>query len=317
MSPEVIDGLLNEESILERVKVQDLLAVASGARPASVVTVPAELPEAAQLGREIDRQFYAHMEGRDHDPYDPIARLVGRAVDRVRKKVLTEIKYKTEALNNIVVENLKDAAGYRALKKFVEELGLRVEVEISRPTIQEMYLMTSADLALDVRELGRLRRDLRHMALRNPVPHGPVHRRLFPEESSLEFTRAAGRLLGYPACCIERYGFDQASVTLPAEERASGQITRGRAAGEEPDPFAYFTRDFFPCDPRCPEASAMGHRVHHALKELSNRAAEFYRRQLHENVELVVRYPEIIQEHIARLQEHARAAGGGKVGPAG
>lgn len=308
----VVERLLNSSDVLERVKLQNLLAVATGVRPAAVVAVPAELPEGPQLSAEIDRQFYAHMQGRDLDAHDPLARLLERAVDRVRKKLLTEIKYKTEALNNIVVEIVKKAAGYQALKKFIDELGLRLEVEVNRPTIHELYLITTAGQALDVRELGRLRRDLRYASVRKPILHGPPHRRLFPEECSPEFTRMAGRLLGYPDCCIERFGFDQASVALSAQERASEQIIQGRAAGEEPDAFAYFANSFFPCDPRCPQASATGHRLHQALAGLSSRAAETYRQQLDENVELVVAYPELISEHMARLKQQAGLAGGGK-----
>lgn len=310
----VVERLLQSPDVLERVKMQNLLAVATGVRPASAVAVPSELPEGMQLSAEIDRQFSAHMQGRDHDPYDPFARLLGRAVDRVRKKLLTELKYKTEALNNIVVENVKQAPGYQALRKFINELGLRLEVEVNRPTIQELYLITSVEQALEVRELGRLRRDLRYASVRNPMLQGPPHRRLFPEEGSPEFTRMAGRLLGYPDCCVERYSFDQSSVTMSAQERASEQIIQGRAAGEEPDAFAYFANSFFPCDPRCPQASAAGHRLHQALAVLSGRAAEVYREQLDENVELVVAYPELIREHMAHLRQQAGLAGGGRFG---
>jgi len=311
----VVERLLHSSDVLERVKLQSLLAVATGARPAAVVAVPAELPEGAQLSVQIEHQFHEHMQGRDQDPYDPLARLLGRAVDRVRKKLLTEIKYKTEALNNIVVDNVKKARGYQALRKLVDELGLSLEIEVNRPTIQELYLITGAEQALEVRELGRLRRDLRYASVRNPILQGPPHRRLFPEECSPEFTRLSGRLLGYPDCCIERYSFDQSSVTLSAQERASEQIIQSRAAGEEPDAFAYFAHSFFPCEPRCPQASAAGHRLYQALEGLSARAAETYRRQLDENLELVVAYPELIQEHMAHLKRQAMLAGGGKSGP--
>jgi hypothetical protein len=308
---EVVARLLADDRVLDRVKVEDLLAVATGARPAAMVVVPAELPDGRELGAEIDRRFWAHMQGRDLDPYDPVARVLGKVVDRVRKKALSELKYKNEVLHNTFFDVLHHAASYLALREHAQALDLRVELEENRPTIQEFYILHNVEQVLDMREIGQTRRDLRHAALRRPQVYGPAYYRVFPEEASPEFGRLVGRVLGYPDCCIDRYGFDRSSVSLPVEVRASEQISKARAAGDEPDPYAYFTRDFFPCDPHCPQAAAIGHRVHAALGEVSEAAARLYERLLGENVQTVLEYPDVIRMHAHDLEQRARRAGGG------
>lgn len=78
---------------------------------------------------------------------------------------------------------------------------------------------------------------------------------------------AEGTLLGYPPCCIA-WAVELREAGRPFEREALAALVREECvaeAGEEdgvpPPSLAYFTFEFYPCDPRCPEAEAVGQHV--------------------------------------------------------
>ena len=130
---------------------------------------------------------------------------------------------------------------------------------------------------------------------------------MFPEEHNAAFLRKA-EILGFPVCCIERYIFDRNSGVLSPEVRASYQIAHSDRP-EDVDIHAYFTKDFFPCQPDCEEAAAMGRAIHEALSQVDPDLAGKYQEHLNSNMNLVRQYPDIIQNRLARLQQEAKQQG--------
>jgi hypothetical protein len=115
-----------------------------------------------------------------------------------------------------------------------------------------------------------------------------------------------GTLLGYPACCIERYAADRVSG-VNVEQRAADQIAVVRGEGGTPSTFAYFAKDFFPCRPDCPDAVAIGTRFHDALTTLHEPLGAAYRRRVRGNLDTVEHYPELIRAHQEKLQSRLAA----------
>lgn len=287
--------LWRDNRLLKTVKLQDLLAVATGARKAALIILPAELPDAAELGIEIDRRFYEAVGEGDGDR---VGRAFKRSLQKIKSKFVSETAYKKSLMNRIFVEEVQSAESYKSLRKWVRELGLRGEVEECRPTVHELYLAQDADGILDIREVARLRKECRKIALRTRRPS----RNVFPEDGFPEFGQQVGRLLGYPDCCIKRYTFDRTSVVLTAEERASQQITDNL---EKINCFTYFTRDFIPCFPDCEDAAAQGKAIYEAINAVAPELGEAYIAQLEANRERVLQFPEMIKAHVRELKERS------------
>ncbi len=91
---------------------------------------------------------------------------------------------------------------------------------------------------------------------------------------------------------------------MSPEQRASDQLVN-LEKDEEYNPYAYFTKDFFPCQPDCDMAAQMGKEIHDALKAIDPHIAEEYLSYLSQNVDLVRQYPEIIQKKIELLERVA------------
>ena len=297
LSTEQAHRLWNDNQLLKTVKLQDLLAVASGARKAALIILPAELPDAAELGMQIDKRYYAAL-GEGDDDGDQLSRALRRSLSKLKAKFQSETAFKKSLMSRVFVEVVQSSDSYKALRRWVRELKLRGEVEEARPTVHELYVAGNADTVLDIKDIGRLRRECRKAALRT----GRAHRNVFPEDGFPEFGQHVGRLLGYPDCCIERYTFDRSSVVLTAEERASQQITDNPG---KVDALTYFTRDFIPCLPNCGKAAEQGKAIYEGLNSLSEDLGQAYLTQVEANRERVVKFPEMIKAHVRELKERS------------
>ena len=219
-----------------------------------------------------------------------------------RKNQTQEIRYRTQVLRDLYNEVVRKSSSYLEFISWADKLGLlRKELE-SRPTIREIYLFKGAGTARDIEKIKDMRKDIRYDALRHPDLSVPAYARAFPEERKSSYLKELGLLLGYPECCIERYVFDRNSGVITPESRAANQIIHA----EDPDEvisYAYFTKDFFPCQPDCENAVEIGRRIWSALNEISKEVAGEYKKHLYENVALVKQYPEIIQRTINSLEK--------------
>jgi hypothetical protein len=191
--------------------------------------------------------------------------------------------------------------------KWADRLGLKRKELESRPTIREIYFYNDPAVAAELDELQDLRKDIRYNRMKTPPGNAPVYSRAFPEEANGVYLKKLGSILGFPLCCVERYVFDRGSGVLTPEVRASDQLEHMEKP-EDCDPYAYFTKDFFPCQPDCSNASLFGREMRDKLNEIDPEVAEQFAKHLEDNVTLVRQYPEIIQRKIDALEKVAGKA---------
>lgn len=305
MDKSTLEAFMKEEVIPIRVKFDDYLPCVLGVRRAAQIIMPAELPDASILGATIDDRFHDKMAGR-RLPGESLSQfLKGKTGKFWRRNAMKEVQYRTEVLRDLYQDVVVKSHSYRIYMNWIEKLGLKYKELESRPTIREIYIFTDDSVAADLDELQDLRKDIRYEAMHNYDPSAPAYVRAFPEERNSAYLKKLGTILGFPRCCIERYVFDRSSGVLTPEVRASNQL-QGLENPDECDPFAYYTKDFFPCEPDCPEAAKIGREVYEKLREIDPEVAERYKAHLSDNVSLVARYPEIIQEKVNELQKMAK-----------
>lgn len=304
MDKELLREFMNEQIIPERTKFDDYLAVALDVRRASQLISPAELPDASILGATIDERFNRKMAGRKV-PGESFGEFIkGKMGKYWRRNQMQEVRYRLNAIRAIYKDVVEGSHSYQTFIKWAGRLGLSYKELESRPTIREIYLYKDAEVAGELDELQDLRKDIRWEKSRTAGGNQPGYARAFPEEMNPVYLKKLGRLLGFPVCCIERYAFDRESAVLTPEQRASNQLV-GLETPEEFDVFAYFTKDFFPCQPDCDSARELGKVMYEKLAELDLPAAQRYRRHLEDNAALVRQYPEIIRQKIESLEKLA------------
>lgn len=304
MDQQLIREFMDEHVIPFRAKLDDFLPVILGARKAGQMIMPAELPDSGILGTTIDERFRQKMAG-ERLPGETLTNFLKFKAARLRRKnKRRDLRFQLQALRDIYADIVEGSTSYKVYMDWIGRLGLhRKELE-SRPTIREIYIFGDESVAVELEGLQDLRKDIRYSSMRNPDPSAAGTLRVFPEEHHPAFLRKAGTILGFPACCIDRYVFDRGSGVLSPEVRASNQILHSEAP-DDIDRFAYFTKDFFPCQPDCPEAAKIGRAIYEALRTVDEGLSDDYLKHLEGNVALVKQYPEIIQQRIANLQREA------------
>lgn len=313
MDRQLLREFMTVDIIPARVKFDDYLSVALGVRRASQVVFPAELPDAMILGATIDDRFQQKMRG-GRLPGESLSQFFKGKIGKYwRRSEIQEIRYRTEVLRDLYEDVVVRSHSYGVFISWMDRLGLKRKELESRPTIREMYLFTDPSVLDELEELQDMRKDIRYNQMKVADPSVPAYARAFPEERDSGYLKKLGTLLGFPQCCIDRYIFDRESGVLTPESRASNQLL----SLENPDecnPFSYFAKDFFPCQPDCPQAAAIGKKMYEALLELDQDVAREYRKHLDENIELVRNYPEIIRKKIELLEQiSGKSREGGKV----
>ncbi|MEX0974339.1 MAG: hypothetical protein WD024_03170 [Bacillota bacterium] len=291
-----------EEAIPLKVKFDDYLPVALGVRRASQIIVPAELPDASILGSTIDERFRHKMSGHRLPGESLQTYFKGKVGKYWRRNQAQEVRFRMDSLREMYSDVVENSHSYQTFTKWMDKLGLRRKELESRPTIREVYLYTDPSVPAELDELQDMRKDIRYERLRGPMGTTPLYSRAFPEELHTAYLKKLGSVLGFPLCCIDRYAFDRDSAVLSPEVRASNQLEHMENP-DEYDAFAFYTKDFFPCQPDCASAAETGRLMYQKLAEISPEIAEKFRQHLDENVDLVRRYPEIIQKKIEALEK--------------
>jgi hypothetical protein len=301
MDYDVLKQFLKEPVIPMACKFGDYLPVLLDVRQVSQIVVPAELPDAAVLGATIDNRFRSTIDGTGTSQESLVQQLKRKASRLGRKDKAKETRMKSDLLRELYTEVVENSVSYKVYMEWIEKLGLEKKILESRPTIREVYIFKDISLAVELEELQDMRKDIRWDFLRAHDRSVPPTFWAFPEELSPAFLRKLGDLLGYPACCIDRYIFDRSSGILSPEVRAANQIIHAESP-EEVDKFAYFTKDFFPCQPDCERAAEIGRNMYERVKRLDADLGELYLEYLSDNVNLIRQYPEIIEEKARRLE---------------
>jgi len=288
-------ALLGEKNLQPQTLLENYLSVALSLRKCSLMTIPAEFPDAEAIAKAVDLACI-------HD-----YRRVSLETDaRKKAKLIQEFKDK---LREACQEKIKSSLSYRSHVTWVGGLSLQVlEAEV-RPTIQELFFYNDMDTKRRLEELSTSRTLFRKKFLRDlrePLPRSTV---AYPEEYSSDYVLGIGELLGYPKCCIEAYVQGRTRGNVLAEQRASRQIQTGRSQGVEPELYAYFVKDFIPCIPTCSNATAAGRKLYEGFSHFDNRLGEFYIQCLRANVSDVESYAERIEAHKERMKAQAQQLG--------
>lgn len=291
ISRPIVDELIDDGRVLDRVKVELYLPVLLGLRHCAIVELPASLPDGLELAKQVDESC--------RDDYQ----LVLEEPDPAKKWPLIE------ALKNNLQkgfdEKVMSSQSYLALAHWENKLGLKRYMVALRPTIREIYIYRSMGDWWTIRRLVQNRLSLRKQAIRNPK-----YREIaaFPEEFVPEYLRSTGQLLGYPNCCVEAYVQDRVGNTV-AEIRLSNQLHSLRDQGNVPEPYSFFARDFYPCQPECHEAEKNGVQLLQTLADLDKRLGDTYRKCLEQNMAYVENYGAYVAQHIADFNQRLRETG--------
>ncbi len=288
----IIDEFINDNKILNRVKVEDYLSVYLELRPCSFFTIPAELPNANEIGRKIDEEcrqdLILIMGTRDLG-------LRGEMIIKLRNKIRKLMKkyvFKSEI--------------FKAHERWAKILDLKMKIEEVRPSIYEVFLYRDSSIGKRLKKLFKIRHDIRKAILRLKPLTLPPSLLVYPEELSKIYVTELGELLGYPKCCIERYAEDRNS-NIYVEERASKQIRELKLSGGSPNIYAYFVNGFIPCSPTCSNAIAKGKEIYEALNKLNPKAGEFYLKCLKSNMNIVENYPQLISKYRREINSRAKS----------
>jgi hypothetical protein len=287
MDPGLLDAFLDEPLVLPKSKLEAFLAPSLGLRPASQVTIPAELPYGPQLGQRIDAVV---------KPY--LAKLQAITDPRARAKAVQSIKKMLEESFEAIVE---EADSYKAYYRWADEFGLRNNQIKVRPTVHELYLFKEKGTGGKIRKLMNDRAKIRRKTQRRPGPNVDPIRFAYPEEYDEKWLLRNGDLLGYPQCCVRSYARDRVNG-INVEARAARQLIE-TIKETDVDTHVYFTGFFFPCSPKCENALSRGHEWADAFTGLDPRLTGLYEKVLLTNTELVLRQPELIQKYLSQFKK--------------
>ncbi len=243
------------------------------------------------MGRKIDELCMEDFQAVLNATADKKGVLIRKLKNKIRES------FKKMVLASIV---------YKVHKEWSRKLLLQTyDVEV-RPSIHELYLFKDPKVK---KELAKLR-DIRNVARERVALSRDISKRrtssAFAEELSVDYLVSVGKLLGYPSCCVERYVHDRQYEETNVEMRASRQVNELRKKIEEPDVYAYFARNFFPCEPRCQSASEIGRKTLDLLSEVDPKFGDVYFKGIRRNFEMVERYPELIRQFREKLKKKAQ-----------
>jgi len=287
--------LLQEKNLRPQAVLENYLSVAMNLRECSLITIPAEFPDADAIARAIDLACV-------HD----CRRIISETNIGKRAKLIQKFKNK---LRKVCREKTGNSPSYMSHVAWVSRLGLQVfEVEV-RPTIWELFFCNDMDARRRLEELSTVRASFREKFLRDA--HEPLPRSVlaYPEEYLPDYVLRIGELLGYPKCCSEEYVQGRRKGNVLAEERASRQIKVGRAESVQPEPFVYFVKDFIPCTPTCSNAAAIGRRLYEEFSRFDNKLGEFYTQCLKANLASIESCAERIEAHKEKMKAQAQQLG--------
>jgi hypothetical protein len=281
-----LNKFLEDGYILPRIKIENFLFVSLGLRPCSLMTLPAELPDANAIGGAIDEQV--------------LPKLGGLRLEQDLKKKLRMIDALKKEMRIAYEENVKGSEQYKSHKFWIKQLGIRSITMSVRPTVEELYIFKENDIGKSLSRLMKDRERYRAEAMASVKPGMDKARFVYPEEFKASWLKEIGNILGYPECCIEAYASDR-EEGRNVEARASQQLKEAEERGVV-DPFTYSIGYFFPCSPSCGKAQAKGASYRKGLVELLPSLGELYDEFVAKNMERVRHQPEIIEQYKARAE---------------
>ena len=282
------EELLDESFLTDHVKTEAYLMVVLGVRPCALVTIPAELPDGAELGREIDLLCAEDLRRVTEAPAEKkplfIPKLRSRIQGSFRKVVFS-------------------SAAYKAHVGWSRKLSLQtLDVEV-RPSIHELYLFKNLAVGKQLKRLIALRAAARKEFAFSKGFVGTRTNLAYAEELSADYLHSAGKLLGYPPCCVKTYADDRLGGGVNVETRASTQLRQIDEGARQPSVYAYFARNFFPCHPQCRNAIEIGRSALHHLTDVNPKLGAIYFECMRKNAKTVEEYPELTQQYRQKMEK--------------
>lgn len=287
MDGSTLNEFLNDPLVIPKSKLEAFIASYLELRPASQVTIPAELPNGAEMGKRIDEEVRPQL-----------AKLQSIKDMKVRALAVQAVKKLLEQKFEEIVE---ESDSYNAYNNWSERLNLRTNQIKVRPTVHEMYFFKNKSTGKTLRDLVRDREKIRKKVQRKPNPNVDSIRFAYPEEFDKKWLLRNGALLGYPECCVKQYADDRVNG-VNVEARASRQLVDSLKS-EKVDSHVYFTGFFFPCSSMCENALAKGKEWYDAFQSLDERLSGLYENTLLMNAEMVLRQPELINKYLGQFRK--------------
>jgi hypothetical protein len=253
-----------------------------------LVTTPAELPDGAELGRKIDMLCAEDLRRVTEAPTEQKPLLI----PKLRRKI-------QESLRAVVFSS----ASYKAHIDWSRKLSLQtLDIEV-RPSIHELYLFMNPAVGEQLKRLIALRISVRKEHAFSKGFVGTRTNLAYAEELSADYLTSAGKLLGYPSCCVKAYADDRLGGGENAETRASTQLRQMGEGTRQSSVYAYFTRNFFPCQPRCQNAIGIGRSAFQRLTDVNPKLGAVYLECMRKNAETVEKYPELTQQYMQKMEK--------------
>jgi hypothetical protein len=281
--------LLAESLLTDHAKTEGYLTAALAVRPCTMVTIPAELPDGAELGRKIDMLCSEDL------------RKVTEATAEQKPFLILKLRRSIqESYRKVVLSS----ASYRAHLNWAGQLSLRMlDVEV-RPSIHELYLFKNPAVEKQLKRLGALRASAKKQALSKGFV-GTKTNLAYAEELSADYLDCTGKLLGYPSCCVKAYADDRLSGRVNAETRASTELRQIDEKERQFYVYAYFVRNFFPCRPQCQNAIEVGRGALQRLTDVNPKLGAVYLECMTRNAETVMEYPELTKQYKQKMEKTA------------
>jgi hypothetical protein len=287
--------LSKAEEIPMRLRIEVFAMVALGLRPLGLIFLPAELPDGSSIGKAIDQKYQDDLrEG-----------VSGSLVQRLKFTLLAPGKppvvKKKLLLKQAYISMVQDLPAYKALHTWANKLGLGTCAYEVRPSIHELLIYQTSQVRTTLDELMEERLRIKQEAWARATPYTPYALLTYPEEQVPEYLEKLGLLLGYPQCCIKAYLEDRTN-DVNVENRAAADL-QSQVETQVVDAWAYFVKDFFPCQPTCTAAAAAGKKTYGALEKVSPALAEAYLALLKENQDRILSYPVVIAGRLKDLEK--------------
>ena len=282
------EELLDESLLTDHVKTEGYLMVVLGSRPCALVTIPAELPDGAELGREIDLLCAEDLRRVTEAPAEQKPLLIPKLRSRIQ-----------ESFRKVVFSS----ASYKAHVDWSRKLSLQtLDVEV-RPSIHELYLFKNLGVGKQLTRLIALRVAARKEHAFSKGFVGTRTSLAYAEELSADYLNSAGKLLGYPPCCVKAYADDRLGGGVNVEARASTQLRQMDEGTRQSSAYAYFARNFFPCHPQCQNAIEIGGSAFQRLTDVHPKLGAIYFECMRKNAETVMEYPELTRQYRQKMEK--------------
>jgi hypothetical protein len=292
------EDLVAERGITELSKTNNFLPVCLGLRQLALTYLPAEFPGGNRMGEAIDRYF--------KENYVPGEAPRAGLLNRFRRRgphadQEAELLAKRRVLEQAYNEIAAGSPAYAAHLDWLDRMTLNHYQVKRRPSLREMFIYRDRRVKDRVVELEDIAEKARQRVAEGPGDRAPLEY-VYANEFDPKYLRGLGEMLGYPACCVERYVEDRMKGQN-VEQRAWEQVHRMQSDGKSVDIHAYYVKDFFPCTPDCEAARAQGELWEAAYEALSPDLRDMYVGAMYQCFELVQNYPVLITQHRQRLEQ--------------